>query len=101
MENVYKFLDEYVGSKFAIHKTDSGSLKYKRYDVISENNILIIFFYYRGDYLKIFRSEPLCETVGRFFGLNSVEAMLLIKDWFGKKHNIKKLSDLLGYINEN
>jgi hypothetical protein len=99
MDIRYKFLDAYVGESFSVYETGpkvislSGSVK--PYGVISDKGKHIMNLWVRDDYIQIFRSEPLCETISCFFGIDIDESACLVKEWFGDKFGLKKIGDLL------
>jgi len=101
-EKIYKFLDTYVGEgarceyiRFS-HKTFSD-----HYSVVSDNETEILWFSVKHDKVVVFRSEALCDTIISFFGTPKEDTWKYIRDWFGVKHNIKVLSDLLKLILKN
>jgi len=48
----------------------------------------------------LFRSESLSKTLSRFFCITEDEAAMFTKDWFGDRHNLKKVGDLKKFIPE-
>ena len=101
MDIKYKFLDEYVGDTFAMVKHSRVN---NTYHFISNNGVLVLTFNVRQfsfmvvPQIKLFRNDTLCGTVGRFFDLSSEESMMVVRDWFGNKLGLKKVSDLLSLI---
>jgi hypothetical protein len=100
MEMVNKFLDDYVGDTFTFKKFGKSEI-YEKYHVVSNKKVLVMFFHVsRKDTNKmmLFRGTQLCDTVSSFFNLTSAESMSIIRDWFGDKMKLKKVSDLLNHI---
>jgi hypothetical protein len=105
---VYKFLDEYVGDGVRAVKehiifnpyTFMPDERVKRYNLISDRNILILFFqvWDDGDKIKIYRGNNLCDTLSGYFGISSDDAMKYVREWFGNRYNMNKVSDLLKFI---
>lgn len=95
-KSIYKFLDEYVGD--GIHLTHNEDRSF--FNIFSENKTKIITFMVHIDkeHVKLFRSEPLTKTISGFFCISRDEAASFTKDWFGDKHNLKKVSDILKFI---
>jgi len=93
---IYKFLDGYVG--------DGIKIKYnplhKVYSVYSDKGVLILLFKFNSykDSITIFRGLELCNMVCRFFSVGDDEAMRYVRNWFGDKHNLNKVSDLTKFI---
>jgi hypothetical protein len=105
---LYKFLDEYVGNGVRAVKehiifnpyTFMPDERVKRYNLISDRNILILFFQVWDDEnkIKIYRGNKLCDTLSGYFGISSDNSMNYVRDWFADKHDMKKVSDLLKFI---
>lgn len=96
-ETIYKFLDEYVGEG-ANCKLDIpaiGRTWSENWEVISDNGTMILWFSVKSDQIKVFRSESLCGKIEGYFGIEPTESWKYIRDWFGDRHKIKVLSDLL------
>ena len=96
-----KFLDEYVGDTFNVKEVKHGV--HHHYHIISDSGIVIISFMVRAlwadnPHVTLFRGEELCSTVGRFFDLDKEESMQTVRDWFGQKHGLQKLRDILKFI---
>ena len=98
-EIIYKFLDESVG-KGANCSPFTSTLRTwpEKYNVTSDNGTLILWFSVRTDQVKVYRSESLCRKIEGYFGIDPDESWKYIRDWFGDRHNIKVLSDLLKLI---
>ena len=98
---IYKFLDEYLGDEVKGIKTTSTDTC-DTYDIFSKKNkTLILFFrvYHKDGGIFIFRGGKLTNTVSSYFNLEPKEVMPIIRDWFGDKHNIKKMGDLMRLVN--
>ena len=95
---VYKFLDEYVGPGIYLTHNEDRSF----YNIFSNNKTRIITFRISNDSenIKLFRSESLCKTLSSFFCISEDEAALFTKDWFGDRHNLKRVGDLKKFIPE-
>lgn len=91
-QSVYKFLDEYVGNGINLTSNEDRSF----YNIFSNNKTRIISFRVKDnwEHIKLFRSESLCKTLSSFFCISEDEAAMFTKDWFGDKHNLKKVGDL-------
>jgi hypothetical protein len=97
---VYKFLDEYLGDEVTCIKTGSTN-RYNSYDIFSKKNkSLILYFnvhHKEGD-IVIFRGGKLSNTVSSYFNVEPKDVMPIIRDWFGDKHDINKVKDLLKFV---
>jgi hypothetical protein len=98
---VYKFLDEYLGDEVTCIKRSSTS-RYNYYNIFSKKNKSLILFFFAvrhkdGD-IVIFRSDELNDTVSSFFDLDPESIMSIIRDWFGDKHDINKVNDLMKFV---
>ena len=93
---VYKFLDEYVGDGIYLTHNEDRSF----YNIYSMNKTPIITFRVADnwEHIKLFRSEPLCKTLSNFFCISEDEAALFTKDWFGDRHNLKRVGDLRKFV---
>jgi hypothetical protein len=93
---IYKFLDDEV----TCIKTGSTN-RYNSYDIFSKKNkSLILYFnvYHKEGDIIIFRGGKLTNTVSSFFNVEPKEVMPIIRNWFGDKHNIKKMGDLMKFV---
>jgi hypothetical protein len=100
MEMVNKFLDDYVGDTFTFKKFSKSDI-YEKYQVISNKGVLVMIFHVSckdTNKMMLFRGTQLCNTISGFFNLTSEESMSIIRDWFGDKMKLKKVSDLLNHI---
>lgn len=100
-KSVYKFLDNYLGDEVVCVK-DRPTRNYNYYRLFSKNNktLILLFQVRRNDgNIIIFRSSFLTEMVSTFFSIEENDSTTIIKDWFGKKHDIKKVKDLIKFIN--
>ena len=93
---IYKFLDEYVGPGIQLTHNEDRTF----YNIFSDNKTQIITFRMTNDWenIKLFRSDSLCKTLSRFFCISEDEAAMFTKDWFGDRHNLKKVGDLRKFV---
>ena len=100
-EIVYKFLDDYLGDEVFYEKESVN--RWNRYYIYSKKNKVIILFFHRygdNEHIKIYRGNSLTNTVSKFFDMDTESVTKIIRNWFGDKHNLKKVSDLLSFISE-
>lgn len=99
-ERIYKFLDEYVGGGVHCAPRPTGLFGTwsEYYDLRSENGTLILWFMVRSDEVKIFKSDELCGKIEGYFSIDPNESWKYVRDWFGDRYNMKKLSDLFKFI---
>ena len=101
-EVIHKFLDSYVGEGVncklirRIYNTYSA----ETYGLVSDNGTGIFWFNVKGDYVKIWRAEDLCNTISNFFGIDLNESANHVKIWFGNKYGLEKVQDVLKFIPE-
>lgn len=99
-KTIYKFLDEYLGDEVNCVK-DRPHRGYNYYGLFSKNNkTLILTFQARrndGNFI-LFKSSYLTELVSTFFSIEENESSRIIQDWFGDKHGIKKVGDLMKFV---
>ena len=95
---VYKFLDEYVGTELYLNHNEDRSF----YKIFSNNKTRIITFRVADnwEHIKLFRSESLCKTLSSFFCISEDDAAMFTKDWFGDRHNLKRVGDLRKFVPE-
>lgn len=97
---VYKFLDEYLGDEVTCIKRSSTS-RYNYYNIFSKKNkslILSFEVHHKEGDIVIFGGERLTNTVSSFFNLDPKSGMSLIRDWFGDKHDMNKVKDLMKFV---
>lgn len=96
-ETIYNFLDEYVGNgaRCELVIPALGRTWTDHWEVFSDNGTMILWFIVKRDMIKIYRSESLCRKIEGYFGIENTESWKYIRDWFGDRHKIKVLSDLL------
>ena len=100
---IYKFLDDYVGDG-VVCKDPRGrglllrNLVHKPFAFYSNKGVLIfeVLITEDGDLFKLFCCSQLTKTVSGFFGIE--DAASQIRDWFGQKYNMKKVSDIMKFI---
>ena len=103
-EVIYKFLDDYVGDGVICKKPPLGSglvvrnVIHRTYGFYSNKDVLIfdVLVSEDGDHYKFFCSNELSKTVSRFFGVE--EPFNYVRDWFGQKYGMKKVSDISKFI---
>jgi hypothetical protein len=91
---IYKFLDSSVGPGVKLAKSENF------YSLYSDNRTLILSFIMRDnwEFVKLYRYEPLCRKVSSLFSVSEGDAAKLISDWFGDRHNLKKVGDLKKFV---
>jgi hypothetical protein len=100
-EMINKFLDEYLGDEVVCIKGRSTK-KYNHYSLYSKKNkTLILFFSHNSNEgnIAMFRGDRLTNTVSNFFSMNDDDVSPIIRDWFGDKHNLNKVGDLIKFVN--
>jgi hypothetical protein len=98
---VYKFLDEYLGDEVTCKKSGSTN-RHNTYGIFSTKNKSLILFlrvYHKEGDIAMFRGAILTRTVSDFFSIEENYSTKIIKDWFGEKHNIKKVKDIMKFVN--
>jgi hypothetical protein len=98
---IYRFLDEYLGDEVTCIKTGTTDMC-DTYDIFSKKNKSLILFFkvHRKDGgITIFRGGKLTNTVYSYFNVEPKEVMPIIRNWFADKHNIKKVGDLMKFVN--
>lgn len=97
---INKFLDNYLGDEVVCIK--GGETKnYDCYSLFSKKNraVIMLFQVRRKDGSTVmFRGRDLTDFVSNFFSMESNDASSVIKNWFGDKHDIKKVSDLMKFV---
>lgn len=97
---MYKFLDNYLGDEVVCVR-DKPTRNYNYYYLYSKNNkTRILLFQVRrndGNFI-LFKSSYLTELVSTFFSIEENESSRIIQDWFGDKHGIKKVGDLMKFV---
>ena len=99
-ERIYKFLDEYVGegTNWTLRHQDLFRTWSDSYEIVSNNGTMILWFSVKGDMVAIYRSNELCKMIEGYFSIDPNESWKYVRDWFGQKYNMKKISDLLKLI---
>jgi len=105
---IFKFLDSYVGDGVICEKSKQlrfNPLNFNSevatlYYIYSNNRTLILSFnvWNDGECIKIYRGNELCNMVSSFFSMDGNESMSYIREWFGDKHDMKKVRDLMKFI---
>jgi hypothetical protein len=104
MNMVYKFLDKHVGETFSVVSVEDRKYSYR---IFSNRGVLVLHFIVsqlertlEECRIILFRSDELCKTVSMVFDLTIDEAMRFVRDWFGDKLKLKRVSDLILFIPE-
>jgi len=100
-EIIYKFLDEYLGDEVVCIKTRPKSGSHNVYDLCSKKNKTIIIVFTISDLdgqILIFKSSQLTNLVSDLFSMDDFNAADIIRNWFGDKHNLNKVKDLIKFI---
>ena len=104
---VYKFLDNYLGDEVVCNP---DGMSYNRdgtkesYVIYSKKNAqrIIKFFVFDNNgvqQINFFRILSLCSKVQGYCGIDNVDDCAnYIKDWFGDKHGLNKVSDVLKFV---
>ena len=97
---VYKFLDGYLGDEVVCKPNGTEGWYVIR---SKKNNQRILKFLvlkmYGTQQINLFREVSLCYKVQGYCGIDKVEDCAnYIRDWFGDKHGLKKVSDILKFI---
>jgi hypothetical protein len=93
---IYNFLDYSIGPGVRLAKSENF------YSIYSDNRTVILSFRMKDnwEFVKLYRYEPLCRKVSSLFSVTEDEAAKLISDWFGERHNLKKVGDLKKFAPE-
>lgn len=98
-EKIYKFLDGYVGDDLVCKPLSHFIRTWSdNYEICSSKGTVILWFSVRGDMVLIYRSNELCKMIEGYFSIDPNESWKYVRDWFGEKYNMKKLSDLFKFI---
>lgn len=102
---MYKFLDKHVGDTFSV--VNVGDKKRHSYKIFSNRGVLVLHFIVsqleftlEECRIILFRGDELCKTVSMVFDLTIDESMMVIRNWFGDKLNLKRVGDLILFIPE-
>lgn len=105
MNMMYKFLDKHVGDTFSV--VNVGDKKRHSYKIFSNRGVLVLHFIVsqleftlEECRIILFRGDELCKTVSMVFDLTIDESMMVIRNWFGDKLNLKRVGDLILFIPE-
>ena len=94
-EMIYRFLDQYLGDKVFSRRRWGGRDGFHIYS--RKNNVLMFTIIPHGNNIMIYRGDELCETVASFFGVWDDEVMNHVKIWFGRRHNLRSVEDVLKF----
>jgi hypothetical protein len=99
-KSIYKFLDNYLGNE-VICVRQRPTRGYNYYHLYSKNNKTLILHFQvscKDGNIVLFRSSYLTELVCDFFSMTPNDASGIIRDWFGDKHDINKVKDLIKFV---
>jgi hypothetical protein len=99
-KSIYKFLDNYLGNE-VICVRQRPTRGYNYYHLYSKNNKTLILHFQvsrKDGNIVLFRSSYLTELVCDFFSMAPNDASGIIRDWFGDKHDINKVKDLIKFV---
>jgi hypothetical protein len=101
---VYKFLDNYLGDEVVCECVCKPNNSNDWYIIRSTKNDQRIFDFFvtqkNGELgLGFFSDHELCTKVKGYCGIDDPDhCSKYIKDWFGDKHGLKKVSDVLKFV---
>ncbi len=101
-KTIYKFLDNYLGDEVTCINKSSMTGTYYDYSLYSKKGKSLIMSFRvcnREGHITMFRGQRITDTVSRFFSMDPNETSSIIRDWFGDKHDIKKVGDLMRFVN--
>jgi hypothetical protein len=96
---MYKFLDEYLGDEVVCIKTSNK--KNYTYDLCSKKNKTIIISFtvsHLDGEMVIYKGNPLNKLLSDLFSTDDYDTMRFVRNWFGDKHNLNKVKDLIKFI---
>ncbi len=101
-KTIYKFLDMVTGEGiicFKIGEIRGSSV----YQIKSNNGYIILTFFVSKDgkrvrFYESNYSEELYNILNSFFPLERKICLNYIRDWFGDKHDLKKVNDVKKFI---
>ena len=102
---IYKFLDLYFGDEVYVRKV--YQMRKPEYHIFSPQGGFILSFMIHNEYdlnierperISVIGSHKTYEMLCNFFLITHREAMQYLRDWFGDKHNIKKVGDIKKFI---
>jgi len=97
---VYKFLDIHLGDEVVCKPNGTEEWYVIRSKKNRQRILKFLVFNRRGvQEIKLFREVSLCNKVYGYCGIENVDDCAnYIKDWFGDKHGLNKVSDILKFI---
>jgi len=102
---IYKFLDNYFGDEVYVKKV--YAMRKPEYHICSPKGGLILSFMVHDEYdsnierkerISVIGSHKTYQLLCSFFPIGLRESMDYLRDWFGDKHNIKKVGDIKKFI---
>lgn len=105
MENIiYNFLDNYFGDE-VFCRNIGLTRSIPEYMIYSPKGGRILSFSIMGyleeqggERISLHGNSKVTEIVGAFFSIDKKDASNYIRNWFGDKHNLKKVSDIKKFI---
>lgn len=101
---IYKFLDVHFGNEIVVKKRHIFSKP--EYLICSPKGGVILSFIVHDDYteeqggerISIIGRNSVYEMLMGFFSIEKQNAMGYLRNWFGDKHDLKKVGDLKKFI---
>ena len=105
-ELIYKFLDDYVGEGVVCKSPPNlrglvvNNIIHRAHALHSWNGVLIfeVIVSEDKDHYKFLYNNDLSKTISGFFGVD--EPFNYVRNWFGKKYNMEKVSDISKFLDE-
>jgi len=101
---IYNFLDNYYGDE-VVCRSIGLYRSIPEYMIFSPKGGRILSFTVMdyleeqgGERISLHGNSKLTEMVGAFFSIDKQDASKYIRNWFGDKHNLKKVSDIKKFI---
>jgi|LakMenEpi03Aug12_release.lakeMendotaPanAssembly.Ray.scaffolds.fasta_scaffold439261_4 hypothetical protein len=92
---VYKFLDLYLGHE--VYSLSRGYNLRGFYINSKKNNMNIFTIIAENEGVIIYRGDKLCKKIASFFDITEDEAMTHVKLWFGNRHGLSKVGDVIKF----
>lgn len=105
-ELIYKFLDNYFGDDIIVKRMHL--MRNPKYVISSPKGGPIVSFIVHesleeqgGERISLIGSDDVARMLEGFFSIDKRAAMNQMRNWFGDKHNLKKVSDIKKFIPQN
>jgi hypothetical protein len=95
---INKFLDEMVGREVICYRGPFGSHKYYLASRVTKEVIVSFIVKPSTGRITLFRGYKLCKTVSSLFSIDEDQSSRYIRNWFGDRHELKKVKDVLTFI---